>query len=223
MIPSTTRLSMTHLSPFARTCLPALLLFAALAAGPSRAQEHPAYQVMSQAVDELFDTIESSSGQPDEAVDRTIREQLSRNIAFEAITRRILGKQFESASPEQVERAVQLVRDLMLGTYVSLLREVKRSQIHLLPMGKSDAKESNAVVRSKVRLESGMLLDINFLMRPDSQDQWQLHNIQTVTDSGRKINLVKLFQRQMQLAFSASGSDLSATLDSLERSMSERP
>lgn len=109
------------------------------------------------------------------------------NFDTEFAARRVLGKHWTTATPEQRQRFIQAFVGSLMGDYGDAVLEFTADRLKLLPF-RGDPAATSATVRSLVRRDDGTEVPVNYTLRATPQG-WKAWD---VTIEG--ISYVKNFQ-----------------------------
>ena len=146
----------------------------ALAAGTVSAPQQLAKQVTSSILEELTSRRESLRNDPRsvyELVDRLVLPHFD----FERMSRRVLGKRWKEASPEQRQRFVPAFRSMLVGTYATLLNEY-RGQTLTWPDPVARKKDDEVVIPVQIELSASQPVRISYLMHGSGTD-WKVFDV----------------------------------------------
>ena len=146
----------------------------ALAAGTGSAPRQLVEQVMSSVVEELTSRRESLQNDP-----RSVYELVDRLVLpyfdFERMSRRVLGKRWKQASPEQQQRFVSAFRSMLVRTYATVLNEYRGQTLtYLDPVARK--KDNEIVVPVKVDLTGSQTARVAYAMHGDGAD-WKVFDV----------------------------------------------
>ncbi len=97
------------------------------------------------------------------------------NFDFELMSRWVLGRAWQQATPEQRRRFTEEFRTLLVRTYAKALLEYANEEVRVLPQpGAADSSE--ATVKTEVRLKAGQPIQINYSMHLNS-DGWKVYDV----------------------------------------------
>ena len=153
----------------ARQFFSALLIITSFS---SFADSQSAYQVVSQAGDKLFSRIKAEQAQikDDSALLETIVEQeLMPFIDYRYAAFKILGKHLRKTSKEQREKFVIAMRQYLVKTYASALKQYKQQKVTF--QKPSNASGKIIAVTAIISDESRPDINIDFKMRLNKKKQ----------------------------------------------------
>ena len=169
----------------------------ALAAGTGSAPRQLVEQVMSSVVEELTSRRESLQNDPRsvyELVDRLVLPHFD----FERMSRRVLGKRWKQASPEQRQRFVSAFRSMLVRTYATVLNEYRGQTLtYLDPVARK--KDNEIVVPVKVEMTASQTVRVAYAMHGDGTD-WKVFD---VTVDG--VSLVKNYRASFRSEIARHG------------------
>ncbi len=97
------------------------------------------------------------------------------NFDFELMSRWVLGRAWQQATPEQRRRFSGEFRTLLVRTYAKALLEYANEDVRVLPQpGGADGSEST--VKTEVRLKAGQPIQINYSMHLNSEG-WKVYDV----------------------------------------------
>ena len=152
----------------------------AWAAADGASARHLVEQVTSSIVDELTSHREAHGDDPQAADDpQAIYEFVDRLVLpyfdFERMARRVLGKRWKSATPEQHARFVSAFRALLVQTYSKVVSEYQGQTLtYLDPVPRK--KEGEFVVPMLIELADGSSFRIAYAMHGDGSD-WKVFDV----------------------------------------------
>ena len=122
------------------------------------------------------------------------------NFDFELMSRWVLGRAWQQATPEQRRHFTEEFRTLLVRTYAKALLEYADEDIRVLPQpGAADGSE--ATVRTEVRPRAGQPIQINYSMHLGNE-AWKVYD---VTVDG--VSLVTNYRGTFASQIRASGLD----------------
>lgn len=129
------------------------------------------------------------------------------NFDFDLMSRWVLGRAWQQATPEQRRRFSEEFRTLLVRTYAKALLEYANEEVRVLPQPAADGNE--ATVRTEVRVRTGPPIQINYSMHLGN-DAWKVYD---VTVDG--VSLVTNYRGTFASQTRASGLD--AVIADLQR------
>jgi len=99
------------------------------------------------------------------------------NFDFELMSRWVLGRAWQQATPDQRSRFAEEFRTLLVRTYAKALLEYADEDIRLLPQSapKVDGKETT--VRTEVKPKTGQPIPINYSMHLGNNGVWKVYDV----------------------------------------------
>ena len=97
------------------------------------------------------------------------------NFDFELMSRWVLGRAWQQATPEQRRRFTEEFRTLLVRTYAKALLEYANEEVRVLPQP-GVADNSEATVKTEVRLKVGQPIQINYSMH-FGNDVWKVYDV----------------------------------------------
>ncbi|MDG4605005.1 MAG: ABC transporter substrate-binding protein [Candidatus Contendobacter sp.] len=97
------------------------------------------------------------------------------NFDFELMSRWVLGRAWQQATPEQRRRFTEEFRTLLVRTYAKALLEYSDEEIRVLPQpAMADGNETT--VRTEVKPKTGQPIPINYSMHLGN-DVWRVYDV----------------------------------------------
>ena len=146
----------------------------ALAASTGSSAQHLVKQVTESIIEELTSRPEALRENPrdlHELVDRLVLPYFD----FERMSRRVLGKRWKTAAPEQRTRFVSAFRSLLVRTYATLLSEYRgQTLIWLDPMPRR--KDDEIVVPVRIETTGSPAIRVAYAMHGKGTD-WKVFDV----------------------------------------------
>ena len=131
-------------------------------------------QVTSSIIEELESGRESLEDDPEGAYELAARLVLP-HFDFERMARRVLGKRWKSATPEQQKRFVSAFRTLLLRTYALVLNEYRGQRLtYLDPVPRK--KDDEIVIPVQIELTGSQTVRVAYAMQGTGSD-WKVFDI----------------------------------------------
>jgi phospholipid transport system substrate-binding protein len=154
------------------------LLLLMLVSGALWAAAKPPQQVvqdtserMLSALRQNYAALKQDSSQIYGLVDRIVLP----NFDFELMSRWVLGRAWQQASPDQRRRFTDEFRTLLVRTYAKALLEYANEEVRVLPQpGAADGSETT--VKTEVRLKASQPIQINYSMHLGN-DAWKVYDV----------------------------------------------
>jgi phospholipid transport system substrate-binding protein len=200
--------------------LPLLLLVAglapALAAEPAKVPGPGPQALMESVSQSLLKELDAnrSTYQKDPAQLRGLVDKyLLPNFDTDFAARRVLGRHWTTATPEQRRRFIDAFVNSLMGDYGDAILEFTGDRLKILPF-RGDPAATSATVRTLVRRDDGTEVPVNYSLRgtPEGWKAWD------VTIEG--ISYVKNFQTDFGAEISDKG--LEHLIERLESQQAER-
>ncbi|KAB2930545.1 MAG: ABC transporter substrate-binding protein [Candidatus Contendobacter sp.] len=122
------------------------------------------------------------------------------NFDFELMSRWVLGRAWQQATPEQRRRFTEEFRALLVRTYAKALLEYANEEVRVPPQPNAD-EGSETTVKTEVRLKVGQPIQINYSMHRNPEG-WKVYD---VTVDG--VSLVTNYRGTFASQIRASGLD----------------
>ena len=146
----------------------------ALAASSGSAARNLVEQVTSGIIEELTsrgDELQADRGAVFELVDRLVLPHFD----FDRMARRVLGKRWKTATPEQQARFVQAFRTLLVRTYAMVVNEYRGQALtYLDPVPRK--KDGEIVVPVTIKLTGGQSARVAYAMQGKGTD-WKVFDV----------------------------------------------
>jgi phospholipid transport system substrate-binding protein len=97
------------------------------------------------------------------------------NFDFELMSRWVLGRNWQQATPEQRRRFADEFRTLLVRTYAKALLEYADNEIRILPSA-NPADHNEATVKTEVQVRTGSPIPINYTMHLN-RDGWKVYDV----------------------------------------------
>ncbi|MDB4837955.1 ABC transporter substrate-binding protein [Marinomonas sp.] len=141
----------------------------------------------------------------------------SKVIDFDVFAKKIMGKYYRRAKPEQRIRFSTVTKDTLLKTYGNALLELDPDKIKILPLGPQKNKRE-VKVDVDFQMDQGGKLNISFLMAKSKKQVWQLSNVVI-----NNINFGLTFRKQFGVMMSQNKNDIDAAIDAWQQSLAKKP
>ncbi|MEP0073428.1 MAG: ABC transporter substrate-binding protein [Marinomonas sp.] len=140
---------------------------------------------------------------------------LNKIVDFDDFSKKIMGKYYRRATPEQRARFVTVTKDTLLKTYGSSLLELDPDNIKVLPLG-PQGKGKEARVDVDFQMEAGGLLNITFYMEQSEEEAWMLSNIII-----NNINFGLTFRKQFSVMMQKNKNDIELAITAWQKSLAK--
>ena len=147
---------------------------AALAAGSAEPAQNLVRQVMSSVIEELTSGRESLQDNP-QAVYGLVDRLVLPYFDFERMSRRVLGKRWKKATPEQQARFVSAFRTLLVRTYAMVLNEYNDQTITYLDAFPRK-KDDEVVVPVQIELTGNQAIRVAYAMH-EGAGGWKVFDV----------------------------------------------
>lgn len=97
------------------------------------------------------------------------------NFDFELMSRWVLGRAWQQATPEQRRRFTEEFRTLLVRTYAKALLEYANEEVRMLPQPNVDDGDETTV-KTEVRLKVGQPIQINYSMHRNPEG-WKVYDV----------------------------------------------
>ena len=134
-------------------------------------------------------------------------------VDFKRISRNVMGKYAEDATPKQLEDFSKVFESSLLDTYASTLVEFKDEKINVLP----PTSPTNSKTKARVNIEivtSSSTYPGRYSMYLDRDNNWKIINIEI-----NGMNLGKIFRNQFYSLMEKNSEDIDLVIQKWEASV----
>ncbi|SBS29968.1 putative phospholipid-binding protein MlaC precursor [Marinomonas spartinae] len=139
-------------------------------------------------------------------------------VNFDDFAKKVMGKYYRRATPEQRIRFATVTKETLLKTYGGSLLDLDPNKIKVLPLGPQNRSDEVRVDVTFQR-ETGKLIDINFFMEDYGNNNWKLSNV-VVSNINFGLTFRKQFGVMMQQNRNNIDDAITAWKDSLSKKQS---
>lgn len=154
------------------------LLLLALGGNPIQAAVTPPQDVVQDTSTRMLDALRKNRAMIDREPGRLydlVDQIVLPNFDFELMSRWVLGRAWQQATPEQRRRFTEEFRTLLVRTYAKALLEYSDEEIRVLPQpAMADGNETT--VRTEVKPKTGQPIPINYSMHLGN-DVWRVYDV----------------------------------------------
>ena len=137
-------------------------------------------------------------------------------VDFDDFSKKVMGKYYRRASPDQRTRFASVTKDTLLKTYGSSLLELDADRINVLPLGpQGRGKETKVDV--DFQMESGGMLNISFYMEESKPGNWMLSNVVI-----NNINFGLTFRKQFGVMMEQNKNDIESAISAWRESLAKK-
>ena len=141
---------------------------------------------------------------------------LTNVVDFDDFSKKVMGKYYRRASPDQRIRFASVTKDTLLKTYGSSLLELDADRINVLPLGpQGRGKETKVDV--DFQMESGGMLNISFYMEESKAGNWMLSNVVI-----NNINFGLTFRKQFGVMMEQNKNDIELAISAWRESLAKK-
>ncbi|WP_421853005.1 MlaC/ttg2D family ABC transporter substrate-binding protein [Marinomonas sp.] len=141
---------------------------------------------------------------------------LTNVVDFDDFSKKVMGKYYRRASPEQRIRFASVTKDTLLKTYGASLLELDADRINVLPLGpQGRGKETKVDV--DFQMESGGMLNISFYMEESKTGNWMLSNVVI-----NNINFGLTFRKQFGVMMEQNRNDIELAISAWKESLAKK-
>ena len=141
---------------------------------------------------------------------------LTNVVDFDDFSKKVMGKYYRRASPEQRTRFASVTKDTLLKTYGSSLLELDADRINVLPLGPQGRGEETKV-DVDFQMESGGMLNISFYMEESKSGDWMLSNVVI-----NNINFGLTFRKQFGVMMEQNKNDIELAISAWRESLAKK-
>ncbi len=154
------------------------LLLLALGGGAIEAAVKPPQDVIQDTSTRMIDALRQNRAKLDRdpgQIYGLVDQIVLPNFDFELMSRWVLGRAWQQATPDQRRRFTEEFRTLLVRTYAKALLEYSGEDIRLLPQP-TVGDGSEVTVKTEVRLKAGRPIQINYSMHLNN-DGWKVYDV----------------------------------------------
>ncbi|MGO3343927.1 MAG: MlaC/ttg2D family ABC transporter substrate-binding protein [Marinomonas sp.] len=147
---------------------------------------------------------------------RRIDTILTPVIDFDDFSKKVMGKYYRRATPDQRLRFATVTKNTLLNTYSVSLLELDPSQINVLPLGPQRG-DREVKVDVDFQRTDGSALNLNFFMQDYGQNSWKLSNVVI-----NNINFGLTFRKQFAVMMQQNHNDINAAIGAWKQSLEKK-
>ncbi|MEL0613412.1 ABC transporter substrate-binding protein [Marinomonas arenicola] len=137
-------------------------------------------------------------------------------IDFDDFSKKVMGKYYRRATPDQRVRFATVTKDTLLKTYGGSLLELDPDKIKVLPLGPQ--REGREVkVDVDFTMGDGSPLNLSFFMEDYGNDSWKLSNVVI-----NNINFGLTFRKQFSVMMQQNHNKIDAAIDAWKQSLEKK-
>lgn len=149
-------------------------------------------------------------------LEKRVDNILANVVDFDDFSKKVMGKYYRRASPEQRIRFASVTKDTLLKTYGTSLLELDADRINVLPLGpQGRGKETKVDV--DFQMESGGMLNISFFMEESKKGVWMLSNVVI-----NNINFGLTFRKQFGVMMEQNKNDIELAISAWKESLAKK-
>lgn len=194
------------------------LLLLALGGGAIEAAVKPPQDVIQDTSTRMIDALRQNRAKLDRdpgQIYGLVDQIVLPNFDFELMSRWVLGRAWQQASPDQRRRFTEEFRTLLVRTYAKALLEYSDEDLQLLPQP-AVGDGSEVTVKTEVRLKAGRPIQINYSMHLNN-DGWKVYDVKV-----DGVSLVTNYRSTFASQIRANGMD-SVIADLQQRNNAQGP
>ncbi len=194
------------------------LLLLALGGGAIEAAVKPPQDVIQDTSTRMIDALRQNRAKLDRdpgQIYGLVDQIVLANFDFELMSRWVLGRAWQQASPDQRRRFTEEFRTLLVRTYAKALLEYSGEDFRLLPQP-TVGDGSEVTVKTEVRLKAGRPIQINYSMHLNN-DGWKVYDVKV-----DGVSLVTNYRSTFASQIRANGMD-SVIADLQQRNTAQGP
>lgn len=193
------------------------LLLLALGGNPIQAAVTPPQDVVQDTSARMLDALRKNRTALDREPGRLydlVDQIVLPNFDFELMSRWVLGRAWQQATPDQRRQFTEEFRTLLVRTYAKALLEYSNEAIRVLPQSEP-ADGDEVTIKTEVRPKTGQPVQINYSMHL-GKDTWKVYDVTVdgvslvtnyrgtfasqIRDSGMDAVIADLRQRNARIA-----------------------
>ncbi len=154
------------------------LLLLALGGGAIEAAVKPPQEVIQDTSTRMIDALRQNRAKLDRdpgQIYGLVDQIVLPNFDFELMSRWVLGRAWQQATPDQRRRFTEEFRTLLVRTYAKALLEYSGEDFRLLPQP-TVGDGSEVTVKTEVLLKAGRPIQINYSMHLNN-DGWKVYDV----------------------------------------------
>ncbi len=155
----------------------ALFCLALLLGSGSAAAVRPPQEVVQETSARMIDALRQNRAalrQDSSRIYELVDQIVLPNFDFELMSRWVLGRAWQQASPEQRRRFTEEFRTLLVRTYAKALLEYSNEEVRVPPQPAASGSETT--VRTEVQPKTGRPIQINYSMRLGDAG-WKVYDV----------------------------------------------
>ena len=150
------------------------------AMAPAYGQELPRpHQLVRDSADQVLELSRSIDGIDDinDADVQNLLELLDPIVGFRQIARAVIGDHSDELNAEQIQRFTSTFRNAMTRFYLESLVTFDLQSVAVIPPENTDETDDQARVRVEAEDGAGKHYDLDYLLRVDTNNDWQVLNM----------------------------------------------
>ncbi|MBR7887974.1 ABC transporter substrate-binding protein [Marinomonas sp. A79] len=148
-------------------------------------------------------------------LEKRVDNILAKVVDFDDFSKKVMGKYYRRATPEQRLRFANVTKDTLLKTYGSSLLELDPDRINVLPLG-PQGRGRETKVDVDFEMEAGGLLNISFYMESE-ESGWMLSNVVI-----NNINFGLTFRKQFGVMMEQNRNDIESAITAWRDSLAKK-
>ncbi|RBP80590.1 ABC transporter substrate-binding protein [Marinomonas rhizomae] len=149
-------------------------------------------------------------------LEKRVNSILVNVVDFDDFSKKVMGKYYRRASPEQRSRFANVTKDTLLKTYGRSLLELDADRINVLPLG-PQGRGRETKVDVDFQMEAGGKLDISFYMEETKAGNWMLSNVVI-----NNINFGLTFRKQFGVMMQQNKNDIELAISAWRESLAKK-
>lgn len=146
-----------------------------------------------------------------------VDEILTPVVNFDDFSKKVMGKYYRRATPEQRIRFATVTKQTLLKTYGGSLLDLDPNKIKILPLG-PQGRSDEVRVDVSFQQDSGKPIDISFYMEDYGNNNWKLSNVVV-----SNINFGLTFRKQFGVMMQQNRNDIDSAINAWKESLSKKP
>ncbi|QUX96082.1 toluene tolerance protein [Marinomonas sp. CT5] len=149
-------------------------------------------------------------------LEKRVDNILSKIVDFDDFSKKVMGKYYRRATPEQRVRFANVTKDTLLKTYGSSLLDIDADRINVLPLG-PQGRGNETKVEVDFKMDSGGELNIAFYMEETKSGAWMLSNIII-----NNINFGLTFRKQFGVMMQQNKNNIEDAISAWKESLAKK-
>lgn len=171
------------------------------AASTSASAAHPAQVLVKDATERLLSSDVSDARGDSDALRAEVARVVVPHFDLKFVSRRVLGKHWDSASTAQRESFTALLRRYLTDTYAGFVLDYRGERVDYLPI-RERGKGQRVQVRTKIRKSDGPEVRVDYGLFHTNDNNWKVYDV-----VANGVSLVTLYKVEFANEIRRSGMD----------------